>query len=275
MKTEDKLAHLQDILKDMGSVLVAYSGGVDSAFLASVAGAVLGEKALAVFAYSEVCPPEERREAQDLAAKLGMRFRAIAGSEMDNADFTANTPQRCYYCRQELFQQLKQIAAEEGLAWIVDGSNSDDLGDYRPGRRAAAECGIRSPLCEAGLTKAEIRQLAREKGLPVWNKPASPCLASRIPYGTAVTMDVLAKISAGERYLRGLGIRELRLRHHADIARIEADAAGMAMLLEEKTRRGVVEHLKALGYVYITLDLAGFRSGSLNDKVPKGPAEGK
>ena len=267
MNIEDKLAHLKEILKDMGTLVVAYSGGVDSTFLAFVASEVLGQRALAVFAYSPVSIPGEREEAETLVKKLGLRYKMIESNELENPQFVANTKDRCYYCRHELFQQLNEIASSEGLTWIADGTNCDDLSDYRPGRRASRESGIRSPLLEAGLTKDEIRQLSRESGLPTWDKPASPCLASRIPYGTLVTQDTLYKIAEGERYLHSLGIRQLRLRHHGDIARIEVDEKGMALILKDETRHEVVKRITALGYLYVALDLSGYRSGSLNSKI--------
>ena len=175
----------------MGTVLVAYSGGVDSTFLAVTAHEVLGQNSLAVFASSPVAPPMEKEEAESLARQVGLRFRIIESKEMENPDFVANPPERCYYCKRELFWELKPIALAEGLSWIADGTNADDLSDYRPGRKACAEAGVRSPLLEAGLSKDEIRQLSRKKGLPTWDRPASPCLASRIPYGTPVTTEAL------------------------------------------------------------------------------------
>jgi len=267
MNSQEKLARLREILAEIGSALIAYSGGADSSFLAFIAGEVLGQRALAVFEYSPVCPPEERDEAESLAKKLGIRYLKIESNELQNPLFVANTPDRCYYCRQELFHKLREIAAAEKIDWIIDGSNFDDQDDFRPGRRAAAELGIRSPLCEAGLTKDEIRRLSRGLALPTWDKPASPCLASRIPYGTHVTQEILSTINEGEKYLKSLGIRELRLRHHGDIARIEVDKEGMALLQDDVTRRETVSKLKSLGFTYVTLDLAGFRSGSLNEKL--------
>jgi uncharacterized protein len=264
MKTENKFNKLESILKEMGSVLIAYSGGVDSTFLAVTAHKVLGSKSLAVFAFSPVSPPSEREEAGDFARKTGLRYKIIQGNEMDNPDFVANPPDRCYYCRKELFRELKQISDNEGLKWIADGTNYDDLMDYRPGRKAAAEANVRSPLFEAKLTKEEIRRLSKEKGLPTWNKPASPCLASRIPYGTPVTPDVLHKIGEGEKYLHSLGLGQLRLRHHGDIARLELDENDMALIMKDGIRREIVEQIKTLGYKYVTLDLTGYRTGSLN-----------
>jgi uncharacterized protein len=274
VKAQEKLRRLKELLTEMGSVLIAYSGGVDSTFLASVANEVLGQRAMAVFAHSPIYPPHEREDAEALARKLGFRFTMIEGNELKNPRFVANSPDRCYYCKRELVQQLRGIASAEGLDWVVDGSNYDDLGDYRPGRKALAELGIRSPLCEVELTKDEIRRLSKKKGLPTWDKPASPCLASRIPYGTPVTKDTLRRIADGERYLRNLGIHECRLRHHENIARIEVNGQGMSLLLKNQIRQDLVKQIKALGYTYVTLDLGGYRSGSLNEELI-GDVEGR
>lgn len=264
MNTQTKLKRLNKLLLEMGSVMVAYSGGVDSTFLSVVANEVLGPKMLAVLAYSPIFPVTEREEAEAIARKMNFRYKFIESNEMENANFVANTPDRCYHCRIALFGELKKVASEEGLACIIDGTNYDDLCDYRPGRRAAEESGVRSPLIEATLTKEEIRHLSRNKGLPTWDKPASPCLASRIPYGTPVTINILHLIAEGEKYLHGLGLGQLRLRHHGDIARIEVNEREIGLLLGNDIRPKIIQKLKSLGYKYVTLDLTGYCTGSMN-----------
>jgi uncharacterized protein len=263
-KVHRKLEQLEKILREMGSVLVAYSGGVDSTFLAVIACEVLGTNSLAVFAYSPVAPPMEKEEAESVAHQWGLRYRLVESNEMDNPQFLANPVDRCYFCKSELFSELKPVAAQEGISWIADGTIADDLEDYRPGRKACLEAGVRSPLLEAGLTKEEIRFLSHERGLPTWDRPASPCLASRIPYGTPVTRETLVKISAGEQFLRNLGLRQLRLRHHGDIARLELDEKDLLIVMDDVVRSRVVKYIKSLGYKYVTLDLTGYRTGSLN-----------
>jgi uncharacterized protein len=274
LNVEEKLEQLKKTLREMGTVLIAYSGGVDSSFLAVTAHEVLGQNSLAVFASPPVAPPMKKHAAGSLAHQFGLRFRIIESNEMDNPDFVANPPERCYYCKRELFSELKPMALAEGLKWVADGTNADDLSDYRPGRKASAEAGIRSPLLEVGLTKAEIRQLSHAQGLPTWDRPASPCLASRIPYGIPVTAETLNKIARGEKYLHSLGLRQVRLRHHGDIARIELDQPDMAKIIKTDIRQGIIEHFKALGYKYVTLDLTGYRTGSLNEVLGIANQEG-
>ncbi len=263
--TDKKYERLKGILRDMGTVLIAYSGGTDSAFLAAAAHEVLGRNTIAVMAHSPLIPALETAAADELAASLGLRYEFFESNELMLEGFTANPPDRCYRCRNALFASLAPIAGREGMEWIADGSNSDDLNDRRPGMQAAREAGVRSPMREAGMTKGDIRLLSHKMGLPTWNKHASPCLASRVPYGTPISKDVLDKIASGEQYLRTLVQGQVRLRHHGDIARIEVEPHDMHILLQDEVRAGLLERLRSLDYIYVTLDLDGFRSGSLNE----------
>ena len=262
-----KLTKLQSIVREMESVIVAYSGGVDSTFVVSVAAEVLGERALAVTGVSPSIPKSEVDEAKAFATDIGIAHELLETHEMDREGYVNNGPDRCFHCKTELYGLLAALAKERDITYVVDGCNVDDTGDHRPGRIAAAEHGVRSPLIEAGLTKDEIRELSRERGLPTWDKPAMACLSSRIPYGTPVTVETLERIAAAEAFLKSLGIRQLRVRHHDDVARIELEPEGMAVLMEDGTRERVVERLKELGYSYVTVDLAGFRSGSMNETL--------
>jgi uncharacterized protein len=255
----------------LDSCAVAYSGGVDSAVVAKAAALALGNRAVAVTGVSASLASGELEAAKELARLVGIRHVVVNTDELANGGYTRNAPDRCYHCKTELYTQLERLLPELGVLAIVNGANADDLGDYRPGMRAAAEHRIHSPLAECGLTKAEVRQLAADWKLPVWDKPATPCLSSRIAYGEEVTPERLAMIDQAEQFLRGLGLANLRVRYHkGDLARLEVPLADLPRLCEGNTRDEVAAELRRLGFKFVTLDLEGFRSGSLNQLVQIG-----
>ncbi len=265
---EKKETSLRELLADCNGAVVAFSGGVDSTFLAKAAHDVLGEKVLMVTATSPAHPEHELQAAKNIAALYGFPHVYIRTNELENELYCSNPPDRCYFCKQEIVGKMWKIAREHGFDCVFDGANVDDTDDFRRGARAAKELGVRSPLQEAGLTKAEIRYLSQKYGLPTWNKPSSACLATRIPYGERITAEKLAKVGAAEAYLRTLGIGQLRVRQHQQLARIEVLPEDLPLILQQ--REQITARLKELGYIYVTVDLQGYRTGSMNEICTKG-----
>jgi uncharacterized protein len=266
--TRKKYLTLENRVRSLGRVVVAFSGGVDSSFLAKVAHAALGKQALMVTAFSETYAPWERERALSLAERCGFRHWVMERSELDVPEFVNNSKDRCYYCKLDLFKKMRQRALAESIPYILEGTTTDDERDFRPGRRAVLECNVLSPLLEADLSKAEIRELSKALGLETWDQPSSPCLASRIPYGEQITREKLKQVESAERYLHELGLAVCRVRHHGTIARIEVPPTEIALLLGEH-RLSIIETFKGLGFHYAAVDLTGFRSGSLNEVMEK------
>jgi uncharacterized protein len=256
------------ILTELGRVLVAYSGGTDSAYLAWAARQCLGDRAIAVTADSASIPASHKRDAEEFVARYGIRHRYIETFEFENPDYRKNDGSRCFHCKDELFRRMDEVVRETGIEHIVYGVNTDDLGDYRPGQSAAKLHEVKAPLVEAGLSKAEIRALSRDAGLPTWDRPAAACLSSRIPYGTEVTVERIQRVEQGEEALRELGFRQFRVRYHGELVRLEFDRPEMARAFQMEMADHLTQVFKGLGFLYVTIDLQGYRQGSLNEALP-------
>lgn len=267
IKLQEKFIHLKTLLKELGSLAIGFSGGVDSTFLLKVAHDVLQDKVLAVIAKSSTYPEREFRQAEDFVIKMGIKYRVIVSEELEIEGFSGNPVNRCYYCKKELFTKVMEVAKENGIQYMADGANMDDLGDYRPGMLATKELQVVSPLKDSGLTKDDIRILSKEMGLPTWDKPAFACLASRFPYGHEITVEKLGMIDIAEQYLMDLGFRQVRVRYHGEVARIEVPVNERKKFYDEELMDKVQNKLKEIGFTYVALDLKGYRVGSMNETI--------
>lgn len=263
-----KEQRLREIFRDLGSVIVAYSGGVDSSYVAYIANAELGPRAICITGQSASLPSYQQAEIDRVVSEFGLHHETVQTEELDNPNYSANNSNRCYFCKDELYAKLEAVAANRGIECIVDGSTTDDLDDFRPGRQAAKQHAVRSPLIEVAMSKSEVREFSRRVGLPTWNKPASPCLSSRIAYGTTVTIERLSKVDRGEEILREFGFREFRVRHHDTLVRLEIAPAELDHVLRKEVVEQLAARFRELGFKYVTLDLQGFRSGSMNEVLP-------
>ncbi len=269
LTADEKELRLRVLMREMQSVLVAYSGGVDSSYLALIAAQELGQNAVSITGLSPSVSQTQRDEARKIAERFNFNFQLIETDEMENPDYRSNPTNRCYFCKSELYGKLSEVAKNQNLKFILDGANADDVGDYRPGRTAAREKNVRSPLIEVDLSKSEIRELSKKHHLPTWDKPASPCLSSRIAYGVPVTIERLSKVERGEEILRSMGFVEFRVRVHDELARIEIAPDELKNVLNPETTKIIAGKFRELGFKYVTLDLEGFRSGAMNEVLRK------
>lgn len=269
LSVEEKERNLRGLMREMQTVLVAYSGGVDSSYVALIATQELGENAVCVLGISPSVSQIQREEATRIAADFNFNFLNIQTEELENPNYQANPTNRCYFCKDELYGKLSSIAGEKHLNFVLDGSNTDDVSDFRPGRQAASEHNVRSPLIEVGISKAELRILSRKQNLPTWDKPASPCLSSRIAYGIPVSIERLSKVERGEKILRDLGFREFRVRYHGELVRLEIAPSEMEHILRKRVTDRIADSFRTLGFRYVTLDLHGYRTGALNEILDK------